>query len=586
MTRSRWLTPPLLCAALASVQLSATLARADEPIARRQTWTGNVTFFATGAPLAVDGPDMGEEVDAVAQPASVTITSGDIPEGSLLEAGFLYWGGSIAEDGCGGATVDDEVTFTPPGGQPTAVIAEECYCSTAGAMSYDIQVCRAEISDLIGELNGDYTVSDFDVLIENMETNNASFSVVLVHGNEFLPPRRVALYDGLQTMSMDTTAELTLALDELDVDDPAEGDLTWYVLEGDVNGSMFEQVSVMGSPGNQSAVLEGPLNPPDNPMNHSINTTTPPQADAIGVDIDRFAVDDALTPGDAAVEVTYSAGFDKWWIAYNIVGINVYQAVFLSKSTKEWALQDDVDGDGAPSPGDTVRYTIRVENSGTASAPLVVQDSRPAEAASWAVIADGGVTPSEMGDTFVFDAYDLAPGEAAQIVIDVVVGDVPDLTEMVNVASYDAGSDGDAGEIAAPPVVIRVDGDGDTVYDSDDNCPNAPNDDQADADDDGIGDACDDDATTGDPTDATTDPSTTAGSSSGDAGSDTGAGSETDPTTTTASGGGDSDSASNTFGDTDTAGEDSDGCGCASGGEGAPALALLLALAGLVRRRR
>ena len=196
MQRGRRLSPILLVAGATVVVAVPVRARADEPVLLRQTWSGHVGFFATGAPLAVDGPDMGEEVDAVAQPASVTITSGDIPEGSLLEAGFLYWGGSIAEDGCGGATVDDEVTFTPPGGQPTAVIAEECYCSTAGAMSYDIQVCRAEISDLIGELNGDYTVSDFDVLIENMETNNASFSVVLVHGNEFLPPRRVALYDG------------------------------------------------------------------------------------------------------------------------------------------------------------------------------------------------------------------------------------------------------------------------------------------------------------------------------------------------------------------------------------------------------
>ena len=45
--------------------------------------------------------------------------------------------------------------------------------------------------------------------------------------------------------------------------------------------------------------------------------------------------------------------------------------------------------------------------------------------------------------------------------------------------------------IEAPVLVVRRDGDGDGVFDGDDNCPDASNTDQADDDDDGVGDACD-----------------------------------------------------------------------------------------------
>jgi hypothetical protein len=119
---------------------------------------------------------------------------------AILRQAYLYWGGSIVNDDCAGGTIDQIVTFTPPGEQVSAVVAEVCYCSDAAAASYDIQLCRADVTAKIGAMIGDYAVDDFSALINNGTTNNASFSIVLFYSSNSLPARSIALYDGLMTM--------------------------------------------------------------------------------------------------------------------------------------------------------------------------------------------------------------------------------------------------------------------------------------------------------------------------------------------------------------------------------------------------
>ena len=219
--------PLLVALGTALVTLShGPSARADESLALRQSWTGPVDFFATGAPMAIDGPDSGSDVDQLLHPASMTISQADVPAVTITLAAYLYWGGSIENDNCQGTTIDDTVTFTPPNGTAAPVIADVCYCSDAGANSYDIQLCRVEVTSLVPLLVGTYVVDDFAAKIENWATNNASFSIVLVYRDEGQSPRRIGLYDGLQTLwqSSQQTAQITLG--SLDIDNPAEGDLT------------------------------------------------------------------------------------------------------------------------------------------------------------------------------------------------------------------------------------------------------------------------------------------------------------------------------------------------------------------------
>jgi uncharacterized repeat protein (TIGR01451 family) len=607
---------------------AAVEARADEPLALRASWAGSVDFFSTGAPLATDSDNDGK-VDMPAQPGMVTVSALEVPALATLEDAFLYWGGTQDPVDCmDPANIDSTVTFTPPAGAPTEVIAEVCYCS--GSMTYDMQLCRTEITDLLTVLPGPYAVDGFDALIGNADTHNASFAVVLVYSVPLAQQRRIALYDGLQGLVQGGVQTTTLVLDNLNVDTPPQGDLTFYALEGDATAGTNEFVEVTSLPAGGTTKLMDANNPVNNPFNRTINTTMPPQNGVTGVDIDRFTLTGILDAADTELQIKYSAGLDKYWVAFNMVAVDVFEPVFSNASSKSWVLTDDMDGDGQPSAGDLLTYTIHLENTGTAAGTTTLTDEIPLEVDTWQLIDDGGGTDMSAGDTLMVSDITLTPNSSTDIVLEVVLADVPDLTSVINTANLDG--DGGPAALVAPEIVVRRDGDGDTVYDSDDNCPDVENQGQEDEDMDDIGDACEDppettgtetdtDATAGSDTEATdesagetagatdttlatgdetfsgtapTDPGPTDPSGgSGTGGLTTGGNDETggNPSegspTDNGNGEEEGDEDSEEEGGQDTVGQDDGGCSCRETGRMNGAwLLLTLAGLGLGRRRR
>ncbi len=433
------------------------------PLTQLQLWEGGMDYFCTGAPLAVDTSADTDttRVDALSQPASVVVSTTDVPAAATLVAAYLYWAGTVAEQNDCASTVniDDEVALTLPGAtmmQP--VTADVCHCLPGAPPSalntYDLQACRADITTRVqgSGMHGTYTVDEFAAQAENGSTDNASFSLVLIYEEVgVLPPRRIALYDGLEEIYQTTR---TLLLSGLDVDTPAQGEITWYVLDGDEGGAAPEGVSVQGVPGGLTTTVSDALNPADNPMNHTINTTTPPQNGTIGVDIDRLDVSLGLTPGDTAVNMNYTAGGDKYWVVYNVVGINVFRAIIHPKlASKTWSLVGDVDGSGTPTPGDTVRYTIHVENVGTAPGAVTITDPIPAAFSSWQLVVDGGGTNQSTANELVLEDVWITAGGSVDIVLDCVVGPGTLGETVVNVAAYDTGDD--QGTILGQALQIR-----------------------------------------------------------------------------------------------------------------------------------
>ncbi|MGM0556103.1 MAG: MopE-related protein [Myxococcota bacterium] len=485
-----------LCLASVAVLVVPADAAADEPITQRAEWEGQLDFFMTGVNLAEDTDD-DNKVDASAQPASFEISSTAIPSGATLEQSYLYWGGKANQSGSDcSSTVDDEVSLTFPSGATSSIVADICYCAEGGAQSYDMWVCRADVtsqqSAAGGDLTGTFTVDDFSGVWSNGATDTASAALVEVFSDTTLPPRRVVLFDGNVTMRYATEA---LNLTGFDVDTTPSGDLTFYVMEGDIGGGGTEQITVNGQPGTAGPItLSDAVNPADNPFNRTINTTSPAQTDVVGVDIDQFDISSALSANDSTIDVTYEAGADKVWLVANVVGIDQFDPILNQQSRKDAAVFDS-NGDNELNPGEVVEYTIHLENTGNEDATTDVRDSIPPEASSWTLVDAGGGTDNSTASELRLDDVTIPAGGSVDIVIEVTIGGgVSDEAVLSNTATWSEPLEGgEAGSVSAPDLIIRVDTDGDGIYDNDDNCPLAPNPSQDDFDGDGLGDVCDPD---------------------------------------------------------------------------------------------
>ncbi len=445
------------CVALviALATLAPGLAAADAPLQERFSFRRASDFFATGATLAED-TDGDDKVDVLRESASVLVEEMDLAPDAFLQQALVYWGGTIAENAnCAGpdSSVDDLVTLTVPGGSPTSVTADTCYCSGADNQSRDVQACRADVTSLVqgtgGQMTGPWTLGGLQARIDDGDIDTASFAVLLIYGAPGLPARQLTIYDGLRTMRYDET---TFVLDDLEVDDPPAGDLTWFALEGDIGGSDDETVTVRGLPGGSPLLLSDDVNPAQGPINRTINTTFPPQEGTVGVDIDTFDISEGLSAGDTSVEVTYSADSDKWWLVFNIIGVRLFYSEF-GQSSLTWVLAEDLDGDGAPGAGDLLRYSAELVNSGEGNASITFTADMPPEAASWELIGhDGGVDTSSP-TTLRVETLPVPAGSAARVDFTLRVAEVPAGTPITVIAAYQV-DDGGGGVLEAPTAVV------------------------------------------------------------------------------------------------------------------------------------
>jgi hypothetical protein len=271
--------------------------------------TGQLEYFMTGTPLAID-TDVDGRVDALSLPASIAVLSGDVSSGAVLEQAYLYWGGTQAE----GAGPDSVVSLMVPGGVAANITADTCFYSDGGTTTYDIHMCRADVTSLIsgGALTGNYIIDGYSGAIANGATDNASASLLLIYSDNSLARSKLTVHDGLQTMVSST---LNISISGFSGYSTPSGSLTYYAMEGDVAGSGSEYINVTAAPSGGTLTVT-------DMMDHTINTTSPAQIDTIGVDIDHYDISSALSSGDSDLNIEYSAGTDKWWLGVNVVRVS------------------------------------------------------------------------------------------------------------------------------------------------------------------------------------------------------------------------------------------------------------------------
>lgn len=298
---------------------------ADVALSELMVWEGHGAYLMNGAPMAIDGPDSGTDVDTIV-PARFTIGSGDISTHASVEKAFLYWGGTQAQpEGPLSGTADPSVSLTLPNGSTVAIVADASHGSDGDASSYDMFVCRADVTALLGEpLTGQYTVSGYSGAIANRATDNASAVLLLIFSHPDSLRQRIVVHDGLVTVQ---NSRHTLSVSGFAAVSPPAGTLAYYTMEGDVAGGptpeFVESVVVTNRGGGQMLMLSDAINPAHNPMNHTINVTSPAQTSTVGMDLDKYDISAVLRPGDTALDVVYSAGMDKWWLAVNVTAVNI-----------------------------------------------------------------------------------------------------------------------------------------------------------------------------------------------------------------------------------------------------------------------
>jgi len=467
-------------------------ASADEPIVLRQRFEGPVSFSLSGTSLA-DDTDANGRVDALALPATWSIDPGDVPSAGTLDGALLYWGGTQTEPGSGPCTGagDDTVTLTPPTGSPVTVTGDRCDCADGDAASYDVWTCRADLSTELASLDGasaigTWSVDGYTGLVADGTTDHAVAGLVMVHRDPALPSQTVAVYDGLQTVFQDTIA---LQLAGFEADASATGDLAWMVLEGDPGGSPDEFVEVTAQPSGTTGLLSDPDNPADDPMNRTIGVAG--LTDVVGAALDRFGLGGLLAPQDDTLDVVISADNDKFWPVAVVVGVETYEPD-LSASTFVWSLQVDGNADGQVGPGDTVRFTLLLDNDGDEPATTDVVNALPGEIASWLVVDDGGGIDVSSPTTLQLQDVEVPAGSTTTVIVDAVVDDVPDMTVFTNTATWSAPDEGgQGGSATTASIEVWRDGDDEGWYDREDGCPDVFDPLQTDTDGDGINDACD-----------------------------------------------------------------------------------------------
>ncbi len=234
----------------------------------------------------------------------------------------------------------------------------------------------------------------------DLHTNGAaSFALLLVFEDPSLPLRSITTFEGLRSIAGASLTE-TLQLSS-PVSDPTSGSLAFYALEGDLTlptgavtagpcgADEFIEVDGDDDPSSDGVCLNDDDNPVQNVFNASINVQPETSTDllcnpatdpswmccsgdglcgVVGVDIDRFNISSALTPGERDLRVTVGSGQDRIYMAAMLVGVEIFEPILDVDTQIRVLTADDA---GNVQMGGPIVYSIAVSNTGNVDADEV-----------------------------------------------------------------------------------------------------------------------------------------------------------------------------------------------------------------------
>jgi large repetitive protein len=316
-------------------------------------------------------------VDVDGDPATFNASRAtlEVPNGAQVAFAGLYWGGNLTA-GINGQSAPapanaTSVLLKAPGGAyvPISGVLVGTDETTGQSRTY---AAFADVTALVRQ-SGEYWVGNVQAGTGVRDDAGASgglfagWGLVVVYRDNRLPLRSFNVWDAYFRVAENTTGQVRVDDFITPLNGQFRAQIGTIVFEGD-----------RGLPGDslrlESSLISNGLSSQSNVFNGTVSALGaevprfPAYVNQLGIDVDTFDASAVLANGATTAQITLPTTADNYFPTMIAFAIDVFEPRLEMSKTFV-----DVNG-GAVNPGDTLRYTVMMTNTGVDAATRVVLD--------------------------------------------------------------------------------------------------------------------------------------------------------------------------------------------------------------------
>ena len=333
-----------------------TQAQTVSPISYYTHDSGKIDYLVTAGTFR--DQDNSGDVNTAASLRSTAPGDLTIPSGSSVVSAYLYWGGS-------GTTADPTVTFDGVTVNATRNFLDQ-------GLSEQFFGHFADVTSLVNSQSAGTTKTYImeDLTVDNtgaylaVGNTEAVWSLVVIYSNASITDTHaIYIYDGYEMLWNSSGAgnpvpssNRTFTISGITVGTTSNADITAVIFEGDSNITGNEEIQVNGN-----VVSTG--------NTHASSSNVPGVGGAFspyGLDVDKFDASAYVNAGDNSINFRVSTNGDKIHVSAVVVKVNTQGVI-----TPQLSINKTASPAGIVSQGQTITYTIDIENTGTVNAEEV-----------------------------------------------------------------------------------------------------------------------------------------------------------------------------------------------------------------------
>ena len=295
---------------------------------------------------------------------------GLISGSNIIWAG-LYWGGQSDNLSRG------QVLFSSPGsfGYELVTAGQIDTYTSSSLIRYS---CFADVTAQVRAAgNGTYTVAN--IQSESEVTNTfTGWSLVVVYGNSTLPLRNIAVFDGYQYVNSGNPVSITVNGFLTPLSGPVSTSLGAVTYEGDwdLTGDVYNLNGVAMSDAVHAS--NNFFNSTISELGAHVTSKNPNYRNQLGLDIAKLDVSGRLANGATSATFSTSTNDDVYYPSVLTFATDLYVPI-VSPNLVKTITKVNNNGTATLMPGDTIRFTITMKNTGLDTAAyLVLSDNIPA----------------------------------------------------------------------------------------------------------------------------------------------------------------------------------------------------------------